>query len=393
MSSRSRRRLDALLVVAVLALCAGDAIDAADGDAALLVAGIGFAAVAAGLLVFRRVRPAAVAAAELAVVGAWVVALYGWEQGPFGGFVVLIVAAFALGVHGRDRRALAAVAALLAVWLARDAYGLGEGLVPVGDVLPFWLWIAGAYGIGTALRRRESLAALLEDRAVRAERERELRAREAIVEERGRIARELHDVVAHNVSVMVIQAQGAGRVLEGDQPQVRTALEAIETTGREAVDEVRRLLGVLRAGDAAPAAALAPRPGLAQLDALLDSVRAAGVRVDLDVEGRPVTLPPGIDVSAYRIVQEALTNTLRHADARHAAVVVRYAPQAVELEVRDDGRAGAGRAAGNGGGGHGLVGMRERTALFGGELSAGRQNGGGWTVRARLPVDGAATRP
>jgi signal transduction histidine kinase len=265
--------------------------------------------------------------------------------------------------------------------------------VPVGDVLPFWLWIAGAYGIGTALRRRESLAALLEDRAVRAERERELRAREAIVEERGRIARELHDVVAHNVSVMVIQAQGAGRVLEGDQPQVRTALEAIETTGREAVDEMRRLLGVLRAGDAAPAAALAPRPGLAQLDALLDSVRAAGVRVDLDVEGRPVTLPPGIDVSAYRIVQEALTNTLRHADARHAAVVVRYAPQAVELEVRDDGRAGAGRAAGNGGGGHGLVGMRERTALFGGELSAGRQNGGGWTVRARLPVDGAATRP
>jgi len=386
---RSLRRLDALLVLGIAALGVGDAVALAGGDVARLAASLAFALAAAGLLVLRRTRPAAVAAGELVVAGTWVVALYGWDQGPFAGFVALIAAAFALGVHGRGRRGLLAVGALLAIWLARDAYGLAAGRLPIGDVVPFWLWIALAYGGGMALRRRESLAALLEDRAVRAERERELRAREAIVEERGRIARELHDVVAHNVSVMVIQAQGGQRVLEGEQPQVRAALEAIETTGREAVDEMRRLLGVLRAGDEAPA--LTPRPGLAQLDGLLDSVRAAGMPVGLEVQGRPVTLPPGVDVSAYRIVQEALTNTLRHAAAEHAAVVVRYGPHEVELEVRDDGRASA--DARNGGGGHGLVGMRERVALFGGELSAGRENGGGWTVRARLPVDGAAARP
>jgi len=387
---RSRRLLDLLLVVAIGALGIADAAGAADGDAGRLAIGVVLALATAGALAWRRRAPAGVVAAELLIAGAWVLAIYGWRQGAFGAFVALFVAVFALGLHAprASRGGLALVAALGAVAVARDAYGAARGLEAVGDVVPFWLWIGVAFAGGVALRRREAVAALFEDRAVRAERERELRAREAIANERARIARELHDVVAHNVSVIVVQAQGAARVLEGDEPRVREALRAIETTGREAIDEMRRLLGVLRRGDEEPA--LGPRPGLAHLDALADSVRAAGVPVDVTIEGRPVALPAGVDVSAYRIVQEALTNTLKHAGPARAGVVVRYAPGAVELEVRDDGAGANGR---NGGGtGHGLVGMRERVALFGGELHASTAERGGWCVRARLPIDSEAAR-
>ena len=392
MTARSRQRIDALLVLAIAGLGVGDAAEAANGDAWRLAIGLVLGVAMAAVLVARRRAPAGVVCAELVLAAVWVTALYGWEQGPFGAFVALLIAVFALGLHAprasRSGIALAAALGAVAVAVVRDAYGAVRGLEALGDVVPFWLWVAVAFAGGVALRRRERLAALFEDRAVRAERERELRAREAIVDERGRIARELHDVVAHNVSVMVVQAQGAARVLEADEPRVREALRAIETTGREAIDEMRRLLGVLRRGDEEPA--LGPRPGLAQLDALADSVRAAGVPVDVAIEGRPVALPAGVDVSAYRIVQEALTNTLKHAGAAHAGVVVRYAPGAVELEVHDD---GAGAGARNGAGtGHGLVGMRERVALFGGELHAGAAERGGWCVRARLPVDREATR-
>ena len=220
------------------------------------------------------------------------------------------------------------------------------------------------------VQRRERLADAFAD----------LRAREAVTDERARIARELHDVIAHDVSVMVVQAQGAARVLEGEQPEVRAALAAIETTGREAVDEMRRLLGVLRRSD--EEMAFAPQPSLTALDALMTAVREAGLPVALEIVGDPVALPPGVDLSAYRIVQEALTNALKHAGPARARVVVRYAADAVELEVSDDG-AGVADAPGTG---HGLVGMRERVALYGGDLQAGRLHEGGWTLRARLPL-------
>jgi len=201
--------------------------------------------------------------------------------------------------------------------------------------------------------------------------------------ERGRIARELHDVVAHNVSMMVVQAGAADRVLEGDQPDVRRALAAIAGTGRETVDEMRLLLGVVRSdeGDG-----LSPQPGLADLDQLVSNVRSAGLHVDLRVEGERSPLSPGVDLSAYRIVQEALTNVLKHTETARVEVTVRYANDAVQVEVCDDGRPREPTA----GGGNGLIGMRERVAMLGGEFRAGARRDGGFAVFARLPIAGPA---
>jgi signal transduction histidine kinase len=218
-----------------------------------------------------------------------------------------------------------------------------------------------------------------ERRAQLAERERDLAAREAVVEERARIARELHDAIAHSVSLIVIQAGAERRVLdEGDS--TREVLETIEHTGREALTEMRRLVGMLRTDAGEP---LAPQPALDDLPRLLEQVRASGLAVELHVEGDRRELPVGVELSAYRIVQEALTNALKHADGTQAVVHVRYGPDALELEIVDDGAASATSAAG---GGHGLVGMRERVALYGGRLDAGRRAAGGYGVRVLLPI-------
>jgi signal transduction histidine kinase len=219
-----------------------------------------------------------------------------------------------------------------------------------------------------------------ERRAQLAERERDLAAREAVAGERARIARELHDVVAHSVSVIVVQAQAGPRLL-AEPAQVRDVFHSIETTGREALDELRRLLGVLRARD--EQLPVGPQPGLDALQPLIQQLREAGLRVELRVEGEPVRLPPGIDLSAYRIVQEALTNTLKHAGPAEAEVIVRYHHSTLELEILDNGTGAPARVNGSG---HGLVGMRERVALYGGSLEAGARNGHGFGVRARLPL-------
>jgi signal transduction histidine kinase len=219
-----------------------------------------------------------------------------------------------------------------------------------------------------------------ERRAQLAERERDLAAREAVAGERARIARELHDVVAHSVSVIVVQAQAGPRLL-AEPAQVRDVFHSIETTGREALDELRRLLGVLRARD--EQLPVGPQPGLDALQPLIQQLREAGLRVELRVEGEPVRLPPGIDLSAYRIVQEALTNTLKHAGPAEAEVTVRYHHSTLELEILDNGTGAPARVNGSG---HGLVGMRERVALYGGSLEAGARNGHGFGVRARLPL-------
>jgi signal transduction histidine kinase len=224
-------------------------------------------------------------------------------------------------------------------------------------------------------------AEALADRAALLEREREERARAAVAEERARIARELHDVVAHSVSVMVVQA-GAERLALGDErDDTREVLSTIEQTGRQTLAEMRRLLGMLRRSD--DEIELAPQPSMEHVAKLVDQVREAGLPVTLAVEGEPVGLPPGIDLSAYRIVQEALTNALKHAGPASARVTVRYGRDDLDLEIVDD---GAGVANGDGGG-HGLIGMRERVTLFGGNLAAGGRSGGGYAVRARLPLE------
>jgi signal transduction histidine kinase len=237
-------------------------------------------------------------------------------------------------------------------------------------------WIAGY-----ALNRRLAHARRAEERAAELEREREERARVAVAEERARIARELHDVVGHSVSVMTVQAGAVRRLLKPDQEREREALETVEETGRQALTEMRRMVGVLRRPEEAPARA--PQPGLEHLDKLVAQVREAGLPVTLKVEGDPVQLPPGVDLTAYRVVQEALTNALKHSNATGADVLVRYRGRDVELVVMDDGR---GVASGDGGG-HGLVGMRERVAVYGGDLVAGARAEGGYLLRARLPVD------
>jgi signal transduction histidine kinase len=213
-----------------------------------------------------------------------------------------------------------------------------------------------------------------------AERERDLAAREAVVEERARIARELHDAIAHDVSLMVVQAGAERRALDDESP-TKEVLETVEQIGRGALTEMRRLVGMLRSSDGAEP--LAPQPGLRDLPTLVTQVREAGLPVELEVEGEPRELPVGLELSAYRIVQEALTNALKHAGEARATVHVRYAPDSLELEIADDGGGATEPATG---GGHGLVGMRERVALYGGRFEVSRRAAGGFAVRVALPI-------
>jgi signal transduction histidine kinase len=238
--------------------------------------------------------------------------------------------------------------------------------------------VAGIVGFAVAGTSRAAEAA--KERAERAEHEREEKARLAVADERARIARELHDVVGHSVSVMTVQASAVRRLLDPDQEKVNTALLVVEETGREALAEMRRMVGVLRHPEEAPA--LAPQPSLEQLQRLVEHAREAGLPVELRIEGEPIQLPAGIDLTAYRLVQEGLTNALKHARAERAEVMVRYGGGHVELMVTDDGPGG-----GDGDkGGHGLVGMRERVSVYGGELEAGPRAGGGYRLRATLPI-------
>ena len=219
-----------------------------------------------------------------------------------------------------------------------------------------------------------------EQRARIAERERDVAAREAVVEERARIARELHDAVAHNVSMIVVQAGAERRVLDGGNDSTREVLRTIEQVGRGALTEMRRLLGMLRSDADDP---LMPQPGLDDVTTLVTQVREAGLPVELRIDGERRELPVGIELSAYRIVQEALTNALKHAGDARASVHVHYGSESLELEIVDDGAGGAARAPR---GGHGLVGMRERVALYGGRLDASRRTEGGFVVRVKLPI-------
>ncbi|WKX71800.1 sensor histidine kinase [Streptomyces sp. XD-27] len=252
--------------------------------------------------------------------------------------------------------------------------------------IPFVL----AWVLGDSIRTRRAYYAQLEERAARLEKEREERSKMAVAAERARIARELHDVVAHNVSVMVVQADGAAYVMDAAPEQARQALETISGTGRQALAEMRRLLGVLRTGEPSDSTDYVPQPDVEQIDDLIEQVRGAGLVVDFRVEGSPRPLPSGVELTAYRIVQEALTNTRKHGGPDvEASVRLTYFDDGLGLLVEDDGR-GAQREMYEDGGadgqGHGLIGMRERVGMVGGTLDAGPRPGGGFRISALLPL-------
>ena len=293
--------------------------------------------------------------------------------------VVGLAAAFLLGNLRDDRQAgigLAIVLGCIVVVVSNI-----PGPQSAGDLIFIPLRFVVAWVAGYALRERSQQAEAAEMRATLAEREREAAARIAVAEERTRIARELHDIVAHAMSVMVLQVGAVRHKLPGTLEEDREALGRVEQAGRTALAEMRRLLGAMR--DDGDGVDRSPQPGLDALDSLVEDVIHAGLPVQLHVDGERYALPRAIDLSAYRIVQEGLTNALKHAHASRADVTVRYRPDQVELEVADDGR---GPAATNGHG-HGLVGIRERAKIYGGEMSAGAAPAGGFILSARLPID------
>jgi signal transduction histidine kinase len=324
-------------------------------------------------LAFRRWYPVAVAlfvSLPTPVVGLFT----GLHLLFFGGLLPLLVVAYTLAARAVPPRSLALLALPLAMLVAVELE------VPefrkIGEIVFDWLWFAVTIGIGLVVRSRSLHATRSESRAERLETEREAVLRE----ERARIARELHDVIAHSVSVIVVQAGAAEQIVEEDPEKARLALHAIRATASDALGEMRRLLGILRA--AGDELSLAPQPSVAELEPLLAQARAGGLAVELRVEGTPRLLAPGIDLAAYRIVQEALTNTRKHARASRATVALRYASAMLEIDIRDDGT----EPASDSQDGHGLVGMRERVGLYNGALEVGRGDGGGFVVRAVLPT-------
>lgn len=366
-----------------------------------------------GPVVIRRPRPAlAFAIAAAAAFVQWLLNL---------GLLPADIALFAAlyNVASRCRWELAALGTAVLEFGA--VLAIARWFVPlVGpqawtQLIPSTILIGSMWIWGNSVRTRRAYLASLEERAVRLERERDNQAQIAAAAERARIARELHDVVSHSLSVMIVQADGAAYALDTDPGRAGQALERISSTGRGALSEMRRMLGVLRDGEDRPGQPdqdvqedqreYAPQPGVAQLDQLVADVRRTGLPVELAVEGVPQELPAGMEVAAYRVVQEALTNTLKHGGpvVSCARVLLRYGGDVLEMRIFDDGRGAAapqappdGSADGSVDGsadgsadGHGLIGMRERVAVFGGSVRAGPHTGGGYEVVASLPLQPA----
>jgi signal transduction histidine kinase len=292
----------------------------------------------------------------------------------------VLVAFWRIGSDRPPARAVVAGLAGYALFLvvsSQDPAPFGFGDLIFSSLFSVGPWLAGFVLSGRAEREAD-----LERRTVALQEEWEREALAAVAEERARIARELHDVIAHSVSVMIVQA-GAARLLLAQSPeQAREPILAVEQTGREALAETRRLLGILRSD--MTQAELEPQPGMAGLDTLVERTRLAGLPVELGIEGDPVKLAPGLDLAAYRVVQEALTNALKYAGPASAWVTVRYLRDAVELEISNDGKTPERQ---NGAGGHGLAGMRERVSMYGGTVEAGPHPVRGFLVRARLPLE------
>ena len=359
----------------------------------------GWAAVATTLtpapLALRRVYPVAVFWAALLIIMA------ASQDANFISFAALMLAAYSAIVHSRFRGA-AVLSVLLAAVMVTAVYP--DTSVPQSGRFTALLVLVPVVLVGSALRQWRHQAGDSEERLRQAEAEHQAATLRALAAERSRIASELHDVVTHNVSVMVVQAGAARRILAGSPDDARAALLAVEASGRTAMVELQHLLGLLSpiegmqqqtgSGDA-DTVPLRPQPGLGRLQALVDRVAAAGLPVRLTVTGRPRALPPGLDLTAYRVVQEALTNAMKHAGPASADVILDYREEAVVIDVSDDGgrdhgpglvaspaRTGPAAVAGSG---RGLLGLRERLSLYGGDFDAGPQPAGGWRVTARLP--------
>ena len=296
-------------------------------------------------------------------------------------FMMVLIWAYSLGAVPDLRTA---VPGLVAVWIGVCAVSLSFSDPVVGDFVFPAGFAAAAWGAARTIQHRARLSVELHEAAVRAEEEREAQAARAVADERRRIAREMHDVVAHSVSVMVVQAGGARRILDRDPERAAEAARLIERTGRAALVEMRRLLGVL--GSSEEPAAMAPQPTIDELGGLVARAEAAGLPVTLRVEGERRPLPAGAEAAVYRVVQEALTNALKHAGAAPTAVLLRWDPEALEVTVTDRGQRSVPRPPELPGGGLGIVGMRERVRVYGGELTAQPRPDGGFVVRARIPL-------
>ncbi|MEV7567266.1 sensor histidine kinase [Streptomyces tanashiensis] len=314
---------------------------------------------------------------------------------PFMADFAMLVIIFTVAAHDGPRWAsrLALVGGLAASTLSQLRWPLEEtdsGAATVFFTIIMTVPFVLAWVLGDSLRTRRAYFAQLEERASRLEQEREAQAKVAVAAERARIARELHDVVAHNVSVMVVQADGAAYVMDSSPDTAKQALETISTTGRQALAEMRRLLGILRTGEHQEAGEYVPQPDVGQIEDLVEQVRGAGLTVDFAIEGSPRPLPSGVELTAYRIVQEALTNTRKHGGPDvGASVRLVYFDDGLGLLVEDDGRGAPQEMYEDGGAdgrGHGLIGMRERVGMVGGTLDAGPRPGGGFRISALLPL-------
>jgi signal transduction histidine kinase len=377
LSERNSRAIDRAFVALLVVLVVVDMSTNSQIEGPLWLNFVVLLAIAS-TFIGRRSHPLVTASAT--VGGLIVMSL--WLTGPpdsFAEVVLMVSAAYAVGRHLYGRRSIyALVGGTLAIVVLAVSFDPNDIFFPVTF---FWVlpWLAGR-----TIRNHTMLARELAEKAERAQHAREEEERRAIAVERSRIARELHDVLAHNISVMVVQAAAARRVLDKNPLQAVEAASLIERTGREALAEIRQLFGPVRRGEGE---ALTGPPSIARVDELARSARAAGLRVELRVSGDPVALPAGIDLTAYRIVQEALTNSIKHARGAQARVAVSYEPNELVLSIEDDGEGPRdGYELSESGGGHGLVGMRERAALYGGIVQAGRRRGGGFAVRARLPT-------
>jgi signal transduction histidine kinase len=370
-------RFDVLVAVAFLIEAELEVLLLMDGAGDAWIAALLQAVIAVALAV-RRISPSLSLALALAAFVAFQPLSLAVNDNILSAFFAVLFVLFSFGMHESDGRRIAAgmVAGFVAnaVSQAIDRYPS-----TVLDYLTGGLIIAcGPILLGRLIRSRSELNQTLRAKAEQLRLARMDDAERAAVEERGRVAGELHDVVAHAMSAMVVQAGGARRLAQKDPGRAREAFVAVEETGREALTEIRRLLGVLRRED--EEIGLAPQPTLRHLDGLVRRSQQAGLPVALTVDGDAHPLPPGVDLTAYRIVQAALTGALEQGAAGRAEVTVRYAPDAVDLEVLDDGAGEDERE---------LLGARERVSLYGGRLHAGRRRGGGHAVRAHLPVGGA----
>lgn len=377
MGERDWRVIDRLFVAFLIVVAVVD-LAASSFREGPLVLNIAIMVGIALSFVWRRTKPVVPLVCTLA--GLLVMAM--WLTEPpnmFAAILYLLTSAYSVGRHLSGRASvLAGAAGAAGITTLAIIFDPSDVFFPVTF---FWIvpWV-----VGRTIRNQTALARELAEKGERAALVHEADRMRAIALERSRIARELHDVLAHNLSVMVVQAGAARRIVESNPDQVVEVARLIERTGREALGEIRHLFGPVRRGEGE---ALSGPPSVTRLDELARGARAAGLRVELRVVGDPIELPAGIDLAAYRIVQEALTNTLKHAGGGSATVTVAYEPNEVVLSIEDDGEGARDDFELSGsGGGHGLVGMRERAALYGGLVQAGRRRGGGFAVRARLPA-------